>query len=217
MADAERLIKVAKEINCPVVQIVPFCGLNGYSHDEILKLTARNVAEIADMGKHYGIKFQLEPVAYSPFNSLSKCLALIKESGKDTIGMSIDIWHLWAGGDTTPDEITKMDKSMIYAVHFCDGVKTKSKSEWDPDLKETIYNSLDVHNNPDVEWDELELRSYLPGEGAIPLKEWVNAIKATGFDGVWSVEVLSPKHWEWDLLELANVTCASLEKYVNAN
>jgi hypothetical protein len=31
----------------------------------------------------------------------------------------------------------------------------------------------------------------------------VEAVRATGFDGVWSCELLSPDHWEWDLWEIA--------------
>ena len=30
------------------------------------------------------------------------------------------------------------------------------------------------------------------GGGRIPLKEWVDAVKATGFDGIWRCELLSP-------------------------
>jgi hypothetical protein len=30
------------------------------------------------------------------------------------------------------------------------------------------------------------------------LREGIDAILATGFDGLWSVEMLGPYHWEWD-------------------
>lgn len=61
---------------------------------------------------------------------------------------------------------------------------------------------------------EVDLRGYLPGEGDIPIKEWVDAVQAAGFDGVWSCELLSPKHWEWDLLEIARETKARMEQYL---
>ena len=54
LAEAEILIKAACSINCPTIQLVPFCGLAGMAREEILKLTAANIAEIADMGKEYG-------------------------------------------------------------------------------------------------------------------------------------------------------------------
>jgi hypothetical protein len=34
------------------------------------------------------------------------------------------------------------------------------------------------------------------GGGRIPLKEWVDAVQATGFDGIWRCELLSPKYWQ---------------------
>ena len=41
-------------------------------------------------------------------------------------------------------------------------------------------------------------REVWPGGGHIPLKEWVDAVLATGYDGWWSPELHSPKHWEMD-------------------
>jgi sugar phosphate isomerase/epimerase len=35
-----------------------------------------------------------------------------------------------------------------------------------------------------------------PGDGVIPLREWVSAIRSTGFDGWWDNELYSPPHWE---------------------
>ena len=55
----------------------------------------------------------------------------------------------------------------------------------------------------DQPWEEAALRGYLAGEGQIDVKAWCQAVKATGFDGTWSSELLSPKHWEWDLWEVA--------------
>lgn len=195
MAEAERLCAAAETIGCPTVQLVPFCGLAGRPYDEALKLTAENVADIADIGKRHGIRFQVEPIAWSPIHSLSQSLELINAAGKNNVGMVIDFWHLWAGGETTPDDVAKLDKSMIYGVHFCDGVKHSGDGEWGMD-------------------EEPTLRGYLPGEGDIPVQEWVEAVRSTGFDGVWSSELLSPKHWEWDLWEIARECKSRMENYI---
>ena len=158
----------------------------------MLALTARNVAGIADIGKRHGVRMQLEPIAWSPIHSLKQSLQLIAAAGRDNVGMVIDFWHLWAGGETTPDEVAALPGSMIYGVHFCDGMRHVEGTEW----------------------DEPALRGYLPGEGKLDIKTWVQAVKATGFDGVWSSELLSPKHWEWDLWEIARETKARMEQYI---
>ena len=192
LKEAERLCWAAKFLGCPTIQIVPFCGLEGKSWAEILKLTSENIADIADIGKRYGVRFQLEPIAWSPIHSLSQSLEVIKKADRDNVGVVIDFWHLWAGGETTPEEVSKLDSSLIYGVHFCDGISHREGTKW-------------------VEED---LRGYLPGEGEIPIKDWVQAVKSTGFDGVYSAELFSPKHWEWDLLELAVETRKRMEDYL---
>ena len=191
MATARRLCQAAQIIGCPVVQLVPLSALDHMPWEEGFKLTVRNVAEIADLGKQHGIKFQMEPVAWAPINSLSKSLRLIEETGRDNLGMVIDFWHLWAGEETMPDEVAQLDGSQIFGVHFCDGLRHEKGTEW----------------------VEEELRGLLPGEGEIPIEEWVAAVKATGYDGVWDCELYSPKHWEWDLIQLALETKARLERY----
>ena len=192
IAEADRLINAAHAIKCATIQLVPFCGLQGRPWKEVAKLTAANIAEIADLGEQYGVRFQLEPIAWSPIHSLKQSLEVIERAGRNNVGMVIDFWHLWAGGETTPDDVAKLDRSIIYGVHFCDGI---------------------LHR-PGSEYIEEELRGYLPGEGGIPVQEWVDAVIATGFEGVWSSELLSPKHWEWDLSEIAMETKRRLELYI---
>ena len=189
---AERLCRAAQVLECPTIQLVPFCGLEGKPYREVVKLTAANVAAIAGIGRSYGIRFQLEPIAWSPIHSLRQSLELIDAAGCDNVGMVIDFWHLWAGEETSPDEVANLNAAQIYGVHFCDGER----------------------HAPGAEWVEEELRGYLPGEGKIPIEEWVAAVRATGFDGVWSSELLSPKHWEWDLVEIARETKRRMERYI---
>ena len=191
LAEAERLCAAAEVIGCPTVQLVPFCGLEGRPWEEVLRLTARNVADIADIGKRHGVRFQLEPIAWSPIHSLAQSLELLEAAGRDNVGMVIDFWHLWAGGETRPEDVAALSSSQIYGIHFCDG----------------------KGHEPGTEWVEPELRGYLPGDGDIPIEEWVKAVRATGFDGVWSCELLSPRHWEWDLMEIALETKALMERY----
>ena len=191
--EAERLIEAACIIGCPTIQLVPFCGLEGMAKQEIIELTAKNISDIARMGAEKNIRFQLEPIAWSPIHSLRQSLRVLEETRRDNVGLIIDFWHLWAGGETCPEDVAKLDKSLIYGVHFCDGVK----------------------HVPGTKYMEEKLRGYLPGEGDIDVPKWVEAVISTGFDGVWSSELLSPKHWEWDLYEIARETRIRMESYIN--
>lgn len=179
--ECERLVQAAVGLGCPTIQLVAFTRLEGTAWPEARRLLARNTAALADIGRAHGIRFQLEPIAWAPLHSLSQSLEVIQEAGRDNVGMVIDFWHLWAGEATTPDEVARLPKDQIYGVHICDGKR----------------------HVPGEAWDEGRLRGYLVGEGDIPVGEWVAAVQSTGFDGVWSAETYSPRHWEHDLYDLA--------------
>lgn len=192
LAEVELLSQAACAIGCSTVQLIPLCSLDGRSMDDILYLTTQNLIEIAKIGRTYGIRYQLEPIAFSDIHSLETCLKLIENTGASNIGLVIDFWHLWAGEETKPEEVAKLDKNIIYGVHFCDGIRKAVG----------------------VPWDEKALRSYLPGEGEVDIAAWVKAVKDTGYDEIWSAELYSPKHWEYDLLEIARDLRARMERYL---
>ena len=125
-------------------------------------------------------------------NSLNQCLEVIDKAGKSNVGVVIDFWHLWAGGQTTPKDVSNLDSNIITGVHFCDGVR-----------KDNITGD-----------DEGELRSYLPGDGDVDVQEWTDAVKSTGYNGSWSAETYSPIHWEMDLYELSSECKKLMEKYI---
>lgn len=190
----ETLSNIAKEIDCPTIQLVPLLSLAGRPWKEIVNITSRNIRKIADVGRRFNVSFQMEPVAWSPIHSLSKCLQIIHAAEADNVAMVIDFWHLWSGGETSPEEVAKLNKSMIFNIHFCDGKKAPR----------------------DTVWDETVLRGYYPGEGDIPLHDWVNAVKSTQYDGFWSCELISAKHWEDDIKEVAVKMSNAMDDYIFA-
>ncbi|MCU5774527.1 sugar phosphate isomerase/epimerase [Erwiniaceae bacterium BAC15a-03b] len=191
LQEAEKICRAAVELGCPVVQIMALTELDHLSESERQRILLENISAIADIGKPMGIKFQIEVVAFTAFNSLSQALEIIAQSGKDNVGLVIDFWHLHAGGNTQPAEVAAMDKQLIYGVHFCDGRAAKAGEAWD-------------------EWVQ---RNYAPGEGDVDIPRWVEAVKATGYDGVWSPEWLSPRCWEQDLWDIGRQSRESLSRY----
>ena len=193
MEKTEMISRAAGMWGCPTIQICPVNSLVGRPQEEIHKLTANNIREIADIGKKYGVRYQVELIAFSPIHTLKQALEVIEMVDRDNVGMVIDFWHLHAGGGSKPEEVAKLNKNIIYGVHFCDGV---------------------VYPGDRTAEDELEVRSYRPGEGEIPVQEWVDAVLATGYDGTWSPELCSPYLWEWDLWDVARACREDLEKYL---
>ena len=44
----------------------------------------------------------------------------------------------------------------------------------------------------------------MPGEGELPLAEFIQIVSRKGFDGYWHVECINGKHYAADLAEVAS-------------
>jgi sugar phosphate isomerase/epimerase len=192
LAEAKRYSSVAKIIGCKYIQLVPLVELDGRPWQDILSITAANTKKICEIGEEYGVAFQLEAVAWSPFNSLAKGVELIDAVGMSNLGMVVDTWHFYASSLTTFDEIAAIDPSLIYNIHFCDGKKLGAGGET----------------------DEEKLRGCYFGDGDISLDKYAQAINASGYKGWWSVELVSSKHWQMDALEVAKRLSKDLTPYL---
>ena len=190
--DTEKLSVVAETIGAPTIQVNPFSALDGMGIDENIWLTAQNLREIADIGKAHGVRFQIEGAAWTPIHTLKDILRLIDETDRGNVGLVIDFWHFWASRGAEPEDIAALDSSLIYGVHVCDGYRPEPGEPW---------------------VDETELRGVLPGDGDLPVAEWMDAVKSTGFDGFISGEFLNPMLWEREHVEVATAMRIAMERY----
>jgi len=183
LAECEAVCTLSEKIGCPMVQLLtgpldptgPYKGLAGKPWPEMRKLTAKNLRALSDIGKAHHVKFYLEGLTFTPLNRLSQQLELLEETARDNIGLVLDFYHLWDSG-THPEEIARVNKNAIFCVDFCDS-------------SDAFGEGGDIQQRGRDVWT---------GGGRVPLKEWVDAVRATGFDGVWRCELLSPKYWELD-------------------
>lgn len=192
LAEATRLTQIAADLECPTIQILAQHGIDHLPEAQILDIMTENISEIAAIGQQYGVRYQIEVIAHTKFNTLNQALEVIRRIGKPNVGLVIDFWHLFATGQTVPDDIRQLDPSLIFGVHFCDGRKP----------------------HPGEAWEETVLRAYMPGEGDIDVQAWTDAVKATGFDGVWSAELFSPARWEMDHAVLAKQVIDNMNHYL---
>jgi sugar phosphate isomerase/epimerase len=183
LAECEETCALSESIGCPMVQLLtgpldpsgPYKGMGDKPWPEQRRLTAKNLKALAAIGKKHKVKFFLEGLAFTPVNRLDQQIELLEETACDNVGLVLDFYHLWGGG-THAEEIAKMNKNYIFHVDFCDST--------DP-----FGGGGDPQQRGRDVWT---------GGGRIPLKEWVDAVRATGYDGIWKCELLSPKYWELD-------------------
>lgn len=189
--EMEYLAPITQAIGCKTLQVCPLTELAELSWPEARRMTAKNIRKLAEMAVPYGVRIQLETMAWAPIHSLALGLEVLDEVGMDNTGISIDTWHFYAGGETTPEDVAKMDKNLMCNIHFCDGRRPRAGEAWDEEVQ----------------------RAYYPGEGEIPLQEYADAIKATGYDGPWSIELISRKHWQEDSRVVARRLYEGLSAY----
>ncbi|MFS2223728.1 sugar phosphate isomerase/epimerase family protein [Pantoea sp. B65] len=191
LSEALQLTQIAAELECPTIQILAQHGIDHLPEAQILDIMTENISTIADIGQQYGVRYQIEVIAHTKFNTMEQALEVIRRIGKPNVGLVIDFWHLYATGKTRPEDVAALDPALIFGVHFCDGRKPVA----------------------DEKWQETVLRAYMPGEGNIDIQAWTDAVKSTGFDGVWSAELFSPTCWEMDHLTLARQVIENMSSY----
>ena len=191
LAEAEKITREAVELGTETVMILPRTGLDHYSDEKIMDIMSENIAAIAAIGEQHGIRYMIELPAFTKFRTLSQAREVIRRIGKKNVGVVVDFWHFYASG-ATPEDVATMDKAMIFGVHFGDGR---------------------VPHSPEEPWDETVLRDCVPGEGEIDLRAWSEAVKSTGYNGAWSLELISPRLWERDPALLTKELLASIKQY----
>jgi sugar phosphate isomerase/epimerase len=174
----ERLCQVAQILGCTTLQVVALNALQGEPWPEIRSKVGRSLAELADIAAPFDVRLALEPVSFTPLRSLSLALEVLEVAGRDTVGLCLDTFHLWTGG-TPWDQVAALDPRLILVAHISDVTPRRAH-----------------------EWSDAD-RDVLPGDGILPLQEGIDAIRATGYDDLWCVEMLGAHHWEWDPFVLA--------------
>lgn len=203
LAEVRRMAGVAEVLGAPILQLCTgpvdwnvvkdfkagkltaadrrYRGTLGLTEDEALEAAASNVREAADIAAGHGLELYLEPLAWSNLNRHRHSLEIIERAGRGNVGIALDTWHYWTTGDTL-EEVAATPKELIKAAHISDG--------------------LDLDRVNDVP-DQSVHRNVVIGGGAIPLQEWIDAIKSTGYDGWWCSEMFSDKANEHDFLKVA--------------
>ncbi|HLQ47444.1 MAG TPA: sugar phosphate isomerase/epimerase family protein [Candidatus Dormibacteraeota bacterium] len=180
LREAAALTELALDIGASYVQLLTgpvapggaYVGPADLSTAELRRVTASAIQSVADLGASSGLRYYLEPVAWTPLSSLGQAVDVIDAAERENVGLVLDFWHLWQRG-ATPEDIAGLDARVIFGVDFADSL-----------------------GPPGTGTPDQRSRCVWPGDGDIPLREWIDAVRSTGFDGWWDNELYSPPHWE---------------------
>lgn len=164
-------------------------GALGAQLEEAIAMTAEALALAARIASEHGLCVCVEPLAWTPLARLDDILTAIAESGAPNVGICTDFWHLWAAGDS-PDAVSTIPAELIKMVQVADST------------------AFDRAAGPA---DQRRDRDVLVGGGVIPVQQWIEAVKSTGYDGWYSVELFSTRAKQLDPVKLASTMRGLLE------
>ncbi len=134
-------------------------------------LWAARFAELAAQAQGVGARLGIEFFPWSNIGSLAEALRLVEEAGHEAGGVVIDAWHV-ARADTPVSDLASVPLHRIVGVELDDA---------DEHVVGTLFE------------DTVHRRRYC-GEGSFDLAGMVAALRATGWNGPWGVEILSDEH-----------------------
>jgi len=174
--DNKKAIDEAVALGAPLIVLV--CGASpGQSLEESRKQITEGIASVIPYAAAANIKLAIEPLhpmyadSRSAINTLGQANDMAGQLNSPTVGVAIDVYHLW-WDPALKIEIKRCgNNNHIFAFHICD---------W---------------KTPTI---DLLLDRGLMGEGCINIKQIRGWVEEAGFDGFHEVEIFSTKYWEED-------------------
>lgn len=145
-----------------------------------VELYAREFAQWCDEAKAVGADVAIEVLPFTNISELKTAKKLLDLADRPNGGLCIDIWHM-ARGNVPYSEVAEFPLKYIKSVELNDAMPEVKESMWLDTIRERVY----------------------PGEGSFDVPAFIRAIKATGWDDFWSVEILSKKYRVTPLKEQA--------------
>lgn len=181
--DAEELLAMARILRPEFVQLNVVSPVDASMIDEMRRAAAAFASS--------GTKLAVEYLPWLPeIRSLEATRAMMRRLDVEGAGIILDTWHFFFSEDTW-EELAALP------------------------LEEIAYVQFDDH--PVVEGDDLVAetvgRRVMPGEGVFELDRFCEEVRAKGFDGVVSCEILSEETRHMDLGEFARRVHSSCARF----
>jgi 2-keto-myo-inositol isomerase len=192
LEECEELCRIASEINCPYIVVVPSPLPEGKSHAEVKEESVRVLDELGRISERYNVALAFEFLGQPDCSvqTLAQAAEIVGQLKRSNVGLVIDSFHFYAGGSRI-ESIDALDAEELFIFH--------------------------INDAEDLPCEQLEDRHrLLPGLGILPLKEIVSALRRIGYDRVTSVEIFRPEYWERDPQELAREARAAVSQVLSA-
>ncbi len=187
-AETEELSKIAAEIGCPYVVVVPGKMPESATEEQIIEESVIVLNELADIAEKHGVglAFEFLGQADCSVQTLDVDKKIIEKVNRENVGLVIDTFHFYAGNSTF-EAIETLDPKKLFIFHINDAENLPKE------------NLTDAH------------RLY-PGEGILPIKEIKERLDVIGYDRMVSIEIFRPEYWNENPFDVAKKAKAATEK-----
>lgn len=198
-AQRQTVIARTKEISgwcqhlaCPWIIVVPGAAPAGASWSQIRTDTIDALRAMHEIAAPLGVKLAFEFLGFPwcAVRTVEQAWEIVSTLNLPGVGMVIDTCHFFAGEST-------LESIQLIAAQ-----------------KLAVFHINDVEAMPKEKIEDAN--RLFPGDGVIPLKEIINAVRATGFDGVASVEIFRPEYWQRDPASVAKEALLKAKRVLNS-
>lgn len=186
--ECRTLSRIAAEIGCPYIVVVPGKLPTGASKELIIDESVRVLTELSDIAGECGVSLAFEFLGQTDCSvqTLDLCNEIVEKVARDNVGNVIDSFHFYAGNSTF-EAIDRMDPKKLFIFHINDA----------EDLpKEQLTDAKRLY----------------PGLGILPLAKMKEHFDAIGYGKMVSIEIFRPEYWNQDPFLVAEKAKAATEE-----
>jgi sugar phosphate isomerase/epimerase len=136
-------------------------------------------AGLCALAAEHGTSIAFEPMGAAMVSTLEDSLRMVSESGAQNGGIMLDIWHV-VDRAMGLEAVSRIPRRFLMGIELNDARMEGSR----------------------IRTDDSNPRTFC-GEGDFDIKGFVKAVRKTGYDGPWGVEVISEDLLSMPLRELA--------------
>jgi 2-keto-myo-inositol isomerase len=189
-AECDELCRVAAEIGCPYIVVVPSPLPPGRSREQVIDESINVLETLGRTADDHGVALAFEFLGQQDCSVTTLELAdeIVRRLARPNVGLVLDSFHFYAGASSL-DSLHALDPERLFIFH--------------------------INDAEDLPRAELEDRHrLLPGLGILPLREIVGGLRRIGYDRVASVEIFRPEYLERDPEQLARDAKSAVEAIV---
>ncbi len=152
-----------------------------------LQRTVVSLTQAAQWAAAFNVRLALEFRGSASFcSSLDTALALVSHCGEPNVGVNLDVFHYYTGPSKFED-LGLLSRDTLAFVQLSDVIGVPRELATDADR-------------------------ILPGEGDFRLEPIIEQLRAIGYDGWVSLELLNPALWQMKTSQVAELGLAALQR-----